>query len=162
MSEENSIAMSGQAAILSRKSWLAYVGPVLACSLILVVAVPLLVQIFSWRVAIGAGALVVAYFGYQMLMIRSVKLYVDEAGVWVYAGVFPWSRGVAGVKWRDLDEAVYFQGLVAWITRAYGVRIGHRFTKSSELSLSAMSHGDQAAIEINRRHVAMIRGGAFN
>jgi len=162
MNVENNNAMSGEAVILSRKSWLAYLGPVIACPLILLVAIPLLVQIFSWRVAIGAGILTVAYFAFRMLWIRSVKLYVDDAGVWVYSGVLPWSRGVAGVKWRDLDEAVYFQGLIAWATRAYAVRIGHRFTKSSELLLGAMSRGDQAVIEINTRHQAIIRAGAFD
>ena len=162
MSEENTLSMSGEAEILSRKSWLAYVGPIVATGLVLVVAIPILVQIFSWTTAGVVGALILGYSAYHLLMLRSVKLYVDDAGVWVYSGVFPWSRGVAGVKWRDLDEAVFFQGLIAWVSRAYGVRIGHRFTKSSEVLLSAMSRGNLAAIEINTRHQAMIRAGAFD
>lgn len=161
MSEENTLAMSGEAEILSRKSWLAYVGPIVATGLGLVVAIPILVQIFSWTVAGVAGALILAFSIYHLLLLRSVRLYVDDTGVWVYSGVLPWSRGVAGVKWRDLDEAVFFQGLVAWVTRAYRVRIGHRFTKSSEVLLSGMSRGNLAAIEINTRHQAMIRAGAF-
>lgn len=28
---------------------------------------------------------------------------------WMICCVLPWNKGVAGVKWRDLDEAVYFQ-----------------------------------------------------
>lgn len=64
------------------------------------------------------------------------------------------------MKWRDFDEAVYFQGLVAWITGAYGLRIAHRFTKSNELLLSAMSRGNRAAEEINARHQSLIRAGA--
>lgn len=54
--------------------------------------------------------------------------------IWVYSGVLPWSKGVAGIKWRDLDEAVYFQGPVSGALRSYCLRIGHRFTKSSEIT----------------------------
>jgi hypothetical protein len=158
MSDENTYAIDGQAEILSRKSWLAYLGAILAVGILLIISIPA-IAVFSWPVAIGTGAIMVAYLAYQLLLIRSVKLYVDQDGVWVYSGVLPWRRGVAGVKWRDIDEAVYSQGLVAWMTRAYKLRIGHRFTKSSELVLTVMSHGDQAAMEINARHQTMIRAG---
>jgi hypothetical protein len=131
MSEENTLSMSGEAEILSRKSWLAYVGPIGATGLGLVVAIPILVQIFSWTVAGMAGALILAYSIYHLLLLRSVKLYVDDVGVWVYSGVLPWSRGVAGVKWRDLDEAVFFQGLVAWVSRAYQPFARHQRTLAS-------------------------------
>lgn len=89
MSEGNNFSHRGEAVTLSRKSWIAFLGPVLACSITLVVAVPLLARLFSWPVAMGAAAFVIAYFGYRMLMVQSVRLYVDDAGVWVFAGVVP-------------------------------------------------------------------------
>lgn len=50
------------------------------------------------------------HLGMHHLDLRAVHLYCGDVGVWVYSGVLPWNKGVAGVKWRNLDEAVYFQG----------------------------------------------------
>jgi hypothetical protein len=148
-----SIISSGSvdALAISRKSWVAFLGPLLACAIILLVAVPLVAKIVSLRVGIVCGVLVVAYFAYQILVMWSVRLYIDDLGVWVYEGILPWNRGVSGVKWRDLDEAVYLPGFAAWVTGAYDLKIAHRYTKSSEIVLSSMSRGNLAAEVINGR-----------
>ena len=39
-------------------------------------------------------------------------------------------------SWRDMDEATFEQGFWSWLTRSYTVRIGHRFTKGSEIRLT--------------------------
>ena len=70
--------------------------------------------------------------------------------VWAYSGVLPWKKGVAGVKWRDMDEATFEQGFWSWITGSYTVRIGHRFTKASEIVLTDI--GAEHLPDADREH----------
>lgn len=93
---------------------------------------------------------------------KSFHLYFDDVGVWVYSGVLPWNKGVAGVKWRDLDEAVYFQSMGSWLFKSYSIRIGLRFTKSSEILLSHWARGNEVVMEINGQHQALVRASALN
>jgi hypothetical protein len=104
-------------------------------------------------------ALFLALYVYGFLVRRSLKLYADTDGIWVFQGVLPWNKGVAGVKWRDLDEATFRQGFFGWVFKSYSMRIGHRFTKSSEILLSHMDRGREAVIEINQTHMDMVRRG---
>ncbi len=84
---------------------------------------------------------------------------MDDLGVWVHAGVLPWKKGVSGVKWRDMDEATFVNGFTSWATRSYTVRIGHRFTKDSEIVLTNIARGKDAVAIVNARHQALIRSG---
>ena len=149
---------SAQAQVIGRKSWLAYFGVAVLALILLGGALPLA---FLWNetaaivVLVASGALLF----YRIALLRSVQLYVDDAGVWVHSGVLPWKKGVTGVKWRDIDEATYAQGFWSWITRSYMVRIGHRFTKSNEIVLSHIGGGKQAVATINARHHALVRAG---
>jgi hypothetical protein len=149
---------AAQAQVIGRKSWLAYAGVAVLAAILLGGALPLA---FMWNetaaivVLVASGALLF----YRIALLRSVLLYIDDAGVWVHAGVLPWKKGVTGVKWRDVDEATYAQGFWSWITRSYMVRIGHRFTKSNEIVLSHIGGGKQAVAVINARHQALVRAG---
>jgi hypothetical protein len=105
------------------------------------------------------SALVVAY---RFLAVRSVLLYYDDVGVWVVSGVLPWQRGVRGVKWRDMDDATYGGGFLAWITRSYTVHIGHRFTRGNGIVLHRIARGREAVETINALHQKMIRSGAID
>jgi hypothetical protein len=100
---------------LCGKAWTAYIGPLLAA----VVLVFLLRLAFNYSEAAAAGVLAVGtlLIGYRVLMLRSVQLYYDDVGVWLYSGILPWSKGVRGVKWRDMDEAVYIQSFGSWLLR---------------------------------------------
>ena len=68
-----------------RQSWLAWAGPVL----MLLVCVALCVAgqrympEFFWIFA-GVGALLVLCMVYRVLLVRSVHLYADSKGVWLY------------------------------------------------------------------------------
>lgn len=143
---------------LSRKSWIAYVWPVVLTLLALALTLPPAWQ-HGWTTALACGAVILAISAYVIWNLRAVHLYCDDVGVWVYSGVLPWNEGVAGVKWRDLDEAVYFQGPVSWALRSYSLRIGHRFTKCSEIILTKMWKGHEAVMRINSRHQELIRSG---
>ena len=150
------VAVEEMELTLARKSWTAYVGIVLlGVFLLLIVARPI------WGVSKLAGLISFVIFSafvvYRFLSIKSVRLYSDEHGIWVYSGVLPWEKGVHGVKWRDLDDAVYFKSMFSWLFKSYTMRLGHRFTKSSEIILTHIERGDQVVTEINSRHERLVR-----
>ncbi|MBH1987963.1 MAG: hypothetical protein I8H76_11630 [Burkholderiales bacterium] len=149
---------SGDVTSLARKSWVAYLWSVVLTLVALALTLPGAWQ-HGWMTALACGAAILFIAAYVILSLRAVHLYCDDVGVWVYSGVLPWNKGVAGVKWRDLDEAVYFQGPVSWALRSYRLRIGHRFTKSSEIILTKMWRGHEAVMTINSRHQDLIRSG---
>jgi hypothetical protein len=95
---------------------------------------------------------------YQILSIRSYKLYYDDMGIWIYSGVFPWARGINGVKWRDLGQAAYHQSFLGWATKSYKIRISHRYTKSEEVTMSHTKNGQQVVGSINLLHQEYTRG----
>jgi len=159
--ELDKAATTAQAHVVGVKSWLAYAGVAALAALLFFVALPLA---FYWNemaaaAVLGVSAVLVAY---RFLLVRSVQLYYDDVGVWVYSGVLPWKKGVAGVKWRDMDDATYVNGFVSWITRSYTVRIAHRYTRESEIVLHHIAGGRQAVETINARHQQMIRAGAVD
>lgn len=162
--------------VLSRKSWTAYIGPIVLTSVLsglilfidpLLAYVGALPLVSGWNVNYIIGfqlnsvlllipfpfsVLLIApfiYIVYQSMLIRSYLLFVDPNGVWVKSGIFPWSKGIGGVKWRDLDEAVYTTGFVSWLLRSHTIKISHRFTKASEIRLTHMSNAKSTVPTIN-------------
>lgn len=139
-----------------RHSWVAYVRPIFTLSILVGIAIAIGIflreQPFSLWLALGVGLFAIIIFIFNVLMIRSVLLYTDEHGVWVYSGILPWAKGVAGVKWRDLEDAVYFTGFSSWALRSYKIRVGHRFTKTSEIVLTHIARGNVAVEQINAQH----------
>ncbi len=132
------------------KSWTAYASPTFGF-LIMLFGSALMMGISPW-VGAPAALLSLTLFVLRVLWVASVVLYTDQDGVWVYQGLFPWSRGVIGVNWRDAEDASYAPGFFSWMFNSYTVRIGHRFTKSSEIQLSHIANGSQAVVEINDAH----------
>jgi hypothetical protein len=135
-------------------SWTAYVKPTMIVLFALVVGALLYAHYRGIAIVIWLAFLALTVYRY--LWIRSVKLYTNDEGVWVYSGILPWSKGTAGVKWRDIDEAVFFTGFWSWLLRSYTVRIGHRFTKTSEIVLHHIAHGRDVVERINEKHVRML------
>lgn len=158
--ELDKAATTSQARVIGVKSWTAYAG-VLALAVVLFAgALPLA---FRWNEIAAAGVLALSavLVGYQFLKVRSVQLYYDDLGVWVFSGVLPWKKGVSGVKWRDMDEATYVNGFVSWVTRSYTIRIAHRFTKGSEIVLHHIAGGRRAVETINAVHQDMLRSASL-
>lgn len=158
MEEENAIVRGPDAQVIGSKSWLAYTGTALLGALLFFGLLPLA---FMWNQAAALAVLLVSaiVIVLQVLSLRSVQLYYDDVGVWVYAGILPWSKGVKGVKWRDMDEATFEQGFWSWVTGSYTVRIGHRFTKASEIVLTQIGSGKDVVAKLNARHQQLIRDG---
>ena len=150
-SQDNLSGMPQGAIQLSRKSWTAYVGPLLRLLVVMVLAVAgMYWQAPYWPVFAMVLLIPVCLIGYQFWLLSSYRLYYDEVGVWVYSGVLPWKRGVSGVKWRDLDEAIFVNSFLSWVTSSYTIQLRHRFTKAIEISESSMAQGKQAAIAVNQ------------
>src|SRR5690606_24537447 len=130
-------------------SWLAYIRPAIVFLVLLFISVPFGIgSLVSILIMLAALGLLV----YQILFIRGVELYTNDDGVWLYCGVFPWQKGISGVKWRDVDEAVFYTGFVSWACNSYAVRVGHRFTKSGEIHLFHVRDGRAAVEHINTLH----------
>lgn len=130
-------------------SWLAYFRPMIMSVFIVLVAL-LLAELAEEKLLAGAGLIVaVMWLLYKIAYLRSVSVFTNEKGVWVCQGLFPWQRGVVGVKWRDLDGAIYMTGFVSWMTRAYRVQIRHRYTKALELALDNVHNGHHFVGHIN-------------
>ncbi|MDU8616903.1 hypothetical protein RYA95_28390 [Pseudomonas syringae pv. actinidiae] len=67
------------------------------------------------------------------------------------------NTGVRGVKWRDIEDAMYYTGFFSWMFRSYTVRIGHRFTKTSEIFVYHLAQGHTAVEHINRMHQTILQ-----
>ena len=156
--EEQNALVPLQAQVIGVKSWLAYAGVAALAVILFGVLLPLA---FVWHEMAALAVLILSALlvGYQFLLVRSVQLYMDDLGVWVHSGVLPWKKGISGVKWRDMDEATFVNGFTSWATRSYTVRIGHRFTKDSEIVLTNIARGKDAVGSVNARHQALIRSG---
>jgi hypothetical protein len=159
MDQDNAITAATNVHSLGGKSWTAYIGTAILALILMV-----LVAIFGYANIFGGlliGALSLIFIVLRFLSIKSHHLYMDDVGVWRSSGILPWTKGVSGVKWRDLDEAVFFQSLFSWIFKSYSIRIGHRFTKDSEILLSHWNNGQKAVTTINARHQELVRTNAL-
>ncbi|MES2898458.1 MAG: hypothetical protein V4723_01960 [Pseudomonadota bacterium] len=157
MDDDNASSTGAHAKVVGVKSWLAYLGNLLLALILFGAVLPLT---FTFAGEIPAAVVLVisaVIVLYQFLVIRSVQLYYDDVGVWVVSGVLPWNKGITGVKWRDMDEATFVQGFWSWITRSYDIRIGHRFTKGSEIVLTNIAGGKTAIATLNSHHQNLIR-----
>jgi len=86
-----------------------------------------------------------------LMYLRSYVLFMDDLGVWLRRGIFPWDRGIVGVRWRDLREGLFYLNPLSWLTRSYTIEIGNRYQDEPEILLTQMYRGDQAIMKINRR-----------
>lgn len=145
--------------MLAKKSWTAYVGTVVISLILLVIDSAIS------RGHVGLGLLVfiliAALAAYRVMEINSYRLYYDDSGVWLESGILPWKKGVRGVKWRDVDEAVFFQSFGSWIFKSYKIRVGHRFTKDAEIVVTHVNRGKDAVISINGMHQNLVKKGAL-
>lgn len=145
---------------LAKKSWTAY----LSIALLGLVGLRIGAALFHSSALAGILVLIVVavFAAYRIIEIRSVELYYDDSGVWLRSGVLPWNKGTRGVKWRDIENAVFYQSMASWIFKSYKLRIAHRFTRTSEILLSSMGRGNEAVEKINMLHQHLIRNGSVN
>lgn len=133
-----------------RLSWLAYLRPLFFFGVMLFLSF-LLGGIHVAFIYAGA-VLAVSTLAYKIMVLRSVILFVNDEGVWVYSGVLPWSKGIGGVRWRDVEDARYTPSFLGWALKSYTVKVGHRFTRGNEIILSSVKQGNKAVEQINGLH----------
>ncbi|WP_018918662.1 hypothetical protein [Vreelandella zhanjiangensis] len=141
-------------------SWLAYFKPFLIGIVVgvagLVVSGMVNQPWLSWVALVAAIVSII----YNIVYVRSMTLFVNDAGVWLEQGVFPWQKGVRGVKWRDLDSALFFTGFISWAFKSYTINIGHRYTKGSEIHIRHVKNGKQFVELVNAEHYHQVGGEA--
>jgi hypothetical protein len=139
--------------LLSKKAWTAYVSLTIYALIFLIVGILMIVLGTDGTPlrTIGIIEIVVVLLiaGYKWLKLRTITLYYNSMGVWEFSGLFPWNRGVRGVKWRDLEQATFDTGFFAWALRSNTIRLGHRFTRTNEVVVSHMSHAREAVVTVN-------------
>ena len=141
-----------------RLSWVPYLRPLVLFGAMLFLA-SLLGVFIHVAIIYGGAALAVAVLVYNIMLLRSVVLFTNDEGVWVYGGVLPWSKGIVGVRWRNVEDASYNPGFLGWALKPYTVRVGHRFTRGNEIVLPSVKHGDKAVEQINALHGSYVRNG---
>ncbi|MDR7305317.1 hypothetical protein [Rhodoferax saidenbachensis] len=160
MDQENTNITATNVVELGGKSWTAYFWSGIFAIVLLLLSVAFLgANIFGGLIVLSVSLLIIALRFYS---IKSHRLYMDDIGVWRSSGILPWTKGTSGVKWRDLDEAVFFKSMFSWMFKSYSIRIGHRFTKDSEVFLDHWDRGDKAVMAINARHQELVRANALH
>ncbi|WJT10905.1 hypothetical protein [Vibrio harveyi] len=150
-------AIGGVSFTRFRLSWVAYLRPLLVLPILL--GITFLLAGFHQAIIYVGSALAVLLTIYKMALLKSTYLFANDEGVWVYSGIFPWSRGAGGVRWRDIDDAQFTTGFINWLFKAYTIKINHRFTKGNEISLPLVKNGDKAVDRINALHGSYLRNG---
>lgn len=162
MESNQAPALSDNFTVLPGKSWLNYLGIFLLAIAALLTAGALFAATQNGLLTSGFVTLAIFLLGLKYYSLKSVKLYFDAHGVWLQSGFLPWTRGVRGVKWRDLDEAQFTQSFWSWLTRAYNIRLTHRFTKDNEIVLSKMHQGAASVEKINAAHRQFVAANVIN
>lgn len=151
-------------AVISAKSWIAYVRPLFLGLVVALVAG--LVAFFGGpvgqMVAAALAALDLVFVGYRVALLRSFKVYQTPDGIWVTRGILPWNKGIYGMRWRDMEKATFETGFWSWLSRSYNIRIAHRFTRESEIRLQGVSRGREVTELINNRLAEMARAGTLS
>ncbi|AZS49648.1 hypothetical protein DM558_02120 [Entomomonas moraniae] len=160
MSNSVNSSTSNHIDLQARLSWFAYVRSIIGFVIILAIVGVIDYIFFRNSNAIFysiLGVVTLIYWGLVILSTRAVKVYSDEDGVWIFAGIFPWNRGSSGIKWRDLDEAVYYTGFFSWLFKSYTIKLTHRYTKTNEIVVADVWRGNKLVKQINDKHMEMIK-----
>lgn len=76
----------------------------------------------------GIYAFALVSIVYQVMLICSVKLVINDDGVWATKGVLPWKKSCVGLQWRNVAIANFTNGFVTWLFGAYTINLEYRFT----------------------------------
>lgn len=131
-----------------RVSWVAYV-PYALIIVGLISTVVAFKGLVSLMIALPVCTVVLLFVAYKLYYLSCILLYINEKGVWVYRGVFPWDRGVYGVKWLDFEDCVFHNGLIQWMTNGYPVTLRPRFSSNPQVVLPPIHQGRKAVETIN-------------
>jgi len=149
-----------------RVDWTAYIGTFFS-ALLFVIPVGLLC-LFVWFVlsvvsvsfsidtdSMMRGFLIfittvfVLKFIHSCLYQRSLILFYDDDGIWVYSGVFPWTKGTRGIQWEHVGQATFQLGLLSWIFKSYDITVTNKFKENANLTVEGVGSGNEAVTIFN-------------
>lgn len=130
-----------------RLSWVAYLR--VFPSFFVMISIAYLLGINEPQVMYFVICLACVIVVYRVLEMRSVVLFFDEQGVWVYRGILPWLKRLVGIRWSDFSRAEFNAGFFSWLFNSYTVIVINRFTGQADLVLPSVSYGDIAVGQMN-------------
>lgn len=142
-----------------RVSWIVYIKEIVYATLVISLwyyLAPLMKSkmiLNCLQVGVVVGLIIILY---RMYYTWTIRLYANDSGIWVYRGVFPWARGVYGMKWGDFEDCVVTQKFIYWLTNSHPVILRTRFSKNPEIYLPPIFAARKAAQYINnvdKRHL---------
>lgn len=130
--------------MIARISWLGYVQYIVIGILLYLFAVSSVFSLISagFGYALGENKAVantvffiltllyLVGFGYVLYRTRQCKAFMDDEGVWFYCGLFPWTRGIRGVRWENFDQAQFRPGMFSWLFCTYTVYLNDRYGRT--------------------------------
>lgn len=128
-------------------SWVVYLKQIIVYFIVAFIIMAL--KSFIGSLAYILVVLWTIYLAIQIFANYVVKIYVDEQGVWIFSGIFPWNKGTYGLNWRDISDASYQTGFLSWALRSYTVTVGHRYTRDSHLVFANVANGKHLVYLIN-------------
>jgi len=72
---------------------------------------------------------------------KSRKIILNDTGVWVGGGFFPWQKYRRGIRWEDIDMVTHSVGFLSWITNSYTISINHKYKNGKNLRFGGISEG---------------------
>lgn len=156
-----------------RISWIGYIRPVFLLTVVtaLCIAVILVRDLGSPSMQAQLAnplfviapvcviVLAVIWFVLKFYYLSTLRFIINTDGVYLFRGIFPWTKGQTGTLWQDIADAQYFPGFIAWLTKTYSVQVRFRFNKSNETFVPYIWNGHQAVMLINQTLQDRARSG---
>ena len=154
-----------------RISWLGYIKPVFLLSVVASLCTGVILardygstamqsQLASPLFVIAPACVILLAlisFILKVYYLRTLRFIINGDGVYLFKGIFPWTKGTTGTLWQDIADAQYFPGFIAWLTKTYSIQVRFRFNKSNETFVPYIWNGHKAVMEINQTLQARAR-----
>ena len=132
-------------------SWVAYFkATIIMIFVSLLIVAPMIEFDVSLKYTLPVSAIILFFYIINVVYYKNNYIYMDENGVWMHAGVFPWQKGITGVSWQNLDKASYYTGFSNWLFKYNKIKLQHRFTQDSEVVMNYVHRGQNVVERINR------------
>lgn len=128
-------------------AWTAYIKPTVFLGGWLLMA--WIFKSFGTAFAVAFGAIGVLRYVVAIWWRATAWVEMDEDGVWLVSGVFPWTRGMNGIRWREIGIALYRLGLFSWVFGAFTIHVKNRFDANLGLLVHHVRRGDEFISLVN-------------
>jgi hypothetical protein len=147
------VSQPSEGQIVLGLSWVGYLPilPVVTLYVVIIALTATLLKGMNFGLAIYAiYAFAFASIIYQVMLRMSVKLVINNNGVWVVRGVLPWKKTSLGLQWRNIAIASFRNSFFTWVFGSYTINLEDRFTGRIEMTVDNIKNGKFAVTEINR------------